>query len=108
MKKQTPNYKKIYLHIIDENFPQKKDYCMPILDKDILSALDIIRLNQFIFDNNDESIGSPNKQHRSYSKSDILLILDYQKKHQLNNIELSKHFKISRNTVAKWRKTFLN
>jgi len=47
-----------------------------------------------------------NQKLKSYDKNTILQILDYQKKHHLNNTELALHFKLSRNTVAKWKKIF--
>lgn len=48
-----------------------------------------------------------NKKHRSYSKSDIIKILNHQKKNQLNNSQLARHFGLSRNTVTKWKRLFL-
>ena len=96
----TPNYKRIYSDILKKKYPEKIEYCNSILQKTKLSTLDIIQLNEKIF-------GSNSPRLRSYSKSDILKILDYQKKHKLNNSQLANHFKLSRNTVAKWKKMFL-
>lgn len=47
-----------------------------------------------------------NKSHRAYSKEAIYKILEYQKKNCLNNTQLAKHFKLSRNTVTKWKILF--
>ena len=95
MQKMTINYNKIYGDIIAKKYPQKKEECLTLLQKETLSAIDIIELNQKIFGLKKENEVT-NQQHRSYSQSDILQILDYQKKH-----------KLSRNTVSKWRKIFI-
>ena len=34
-------------------------------------------------------------------------MLKYQEKHHLNNSQLALYYKISRNSVAKWKKLFL-
>ena len=103
-----PNYKKIYTDILSQKYPEKKDKCISLLEKQNLSALDIINLNEQIFGaGTSKTHNNSNQRHRSYSKADILKILDYQKKHKLNNSQLALHFKLSRNTVAKWKKMFL-
>ena len=105
-KNNTPNYKQIYTDIINKKHPQKKMECQNILEKQIVSTIDIIELNRKIFGTERET-EQFNHKHRSYSKTDIFRILDYQKKYNLNNSQLSSHFKLSRNTVAKWRKMFM-
>ena len=99
-----PDYKKIYTDILDKKFPEKKSQYMLILQKKELSVLDVIRLNNDIFGVSDSETELFNQKHRSYSETDIIEILEYQKKHRLNNIQLAKHFKLSRNTVSKWKK----
>ena len=99
----TPNYKRIYSDILNKRYPEKKEVCKQIIQKANLSVFDVIKLNEKIFGTNQ----SKNQKLRSYSKSDILKILDYQKKNNLNNSQLANHFKLSRNTVAKWKKLFL-
>ena len=99
------NYQQIFSDILEKKYPQKKEQCRSLLQKKTLSAMDIIELNQTIFGTDRDNITS-NQQHRSYSKSDILQILDYQKKHKLNNSQLARHFKLSRNTESKWKKLF--
>ncbi|HUH25918.1 MAG TPA: helix-turn-helix domain-containing protein [Flavobacterium sp.] len=47
-----------------------------------------------------------NQKYRSYDKATIIEILNYQKKNGLNNTQLANHFKLSRNTVAKWERLF--
>lgn len=107
MKNNQPDYKTIYADILHKKHPEKKAECFPLLEKENLSVLDIIELNKKIFGIADKETQAENQKHRSYSKSDILSILDYQKKHKLNNIQLARHFGLSRNTVAKWKKTFV-
>lgn len=97
-----PNYKRIYTDILKRKYPDKIKECKHILDKRNLSALDVIALNQKIFGT------VVNQKHRSFSQSDIFKILEYQKKHNLNNSQLAMHFNLSRNTVTKWRKMFVS
>lgn len=107
MLKQNINYQQIFRDILDTKYPEKKKVCIPLLQKENLSAMDIVKINTEIFGISRET-NSFNQKHRSYSKSDIFHILDYQKKHNLNNSQLANYFKLSRNTVAKWKKIFLN
>ena len=71
MQKVSINYKQIFNDIIDTKFPHKKDDCLHLLNKEELSAIDIIRINKKIFGQNNEN-EILNQKHRSYSKSDIL------------------------------------
>lgn len=103
----TPNYKRIYSDILIRKFPHKREECKSLLNKEILSVFDILHLNQKIFGLSDKNTEIFNQKHRSYKNTDIFQILNYQKKHKLNNSQLASHFKLSRNTVAKWRKLFL-
>ncbi|RKT01488.1 helix-turn-helix domain-containing protein [Chryseobacterium defluvii] len=102
----SPDYHRIYDDIITRKYPEKRMQCMHILKKQHLSTLDIISINNLVFGENQESFVF-NQKCRSYDKTTILKILDHQKEHQLNNIQLAKHFHLSRNTVAKWKKLFL-
>lgn len=99
-----PDYIRIYTDIINKKKPDKKGECKNLLRKEELSVLDILELNRRIFGNLDKEIEMINQKFRSYQESDILQILDYQKKNNLNNIQLANHFKTSRNTIAKWKK----
>ncbi|WP_228388385.1 helix-turn-helix domain-containing protein [Chryseobacterium sp. CBo1] len=69
--------------------------------------MDVITLNSKIFNLSDKDTHHFNQKHKSYDEQTILEILDYQRKHKLNYIELATHFKLSRDTVAKWKKIFL-
>jgi hypothetical protein len=100
----TPDYKKIYSDIVDLKHPEKKHECARILAKKNLSAFDVIEINRIIFNYNQNL--KVNQSHRSYNKETIYKILEYQKKNCLNNTRLALHFKLSRNTVAKWKSLF--
>ena len=100
-----PNYKNIYLDIISKKFPSKTDTYDKILSKKILSNYDVIVLNKELFPNAKNQ--TENQKLKSYTKETILKILDYQKDKKLNITELARHFSISRNTIAKWRKIYI-
>ena len=103
-----PNYRKIYNDIIIRKFPDKEAKCRSILAKKELSAMDIIKLNNLIFTKevtHNKLIST--QKHRSYDKQTIMEILKYQKEIGMNNSELARHFSLSRNSVAKWKKIFL-
>lgn len=101
-----PYYKKIYTDILNKKFPDKKEECKSLLEKEILSVLDIIKLNQKIFGSSNKSAENFNQKHRSYQNADILKVLDYQTKNKLNNTQVANYFKISRNTIAKWKNSY--
>ncbi|WP_223559670.1 helix-turn-helix domain-containing protein [Chryseobacterium lathyri] len=103
----TPNYKKIYIDILDQKYPQKISICQRILNKKKLSTLDIIALNKIIFGEQDRESMTFNQRHRSYCEKTIIEILDYQKKYNLNNTQIALHFKMSRNSLTKWKKKYL-
>lgn len=100
-----PDYKKIFIDIIIKKFPEKITNCETILQKQKLSGLDILKLNSIIFGHFEKM--QENQKYRSYNKRTILSILDYQRKNNLNNTELARHYKISRNTITKWKRYFI-
>ena len=100
-----PNYKNIYLDIISKKFPSKTDTYEKILSKKILSNYDVIVLNNELFSTAENQ--TENQKLKSYTKETILKILEYQKAKKLNVTELARHFSISRNTIAKWRKIYI-
>lgn len=99
---EQPDYKRIYQDIIEQKHPSKKEACKKLLSKKTLSRLDIITIDKMIFGEVIE-----NRKHRSYDKKAVFEILEYQKKNRLNNMQLARHFKLSRNTITKWKKTFI-
>ncbi|MBB4807868.1 hypothetical protein HNP38_003184 [Chryseobacterium defluvii] len=103
-KAASPDYKRIYHDIIIKKYPDKKDKCQLLLEKQDLSALDIIKLNSLIFGKTNREF---NQRYKSYSRSAIREILKYQAENNLNNTQLAHHFKLSRNTVTKWKRLLL-
>ena len=103
----TPDYQKIYRDMIRIKYPEKEAACSAILKKRRVELMDIIRLNDIITGNKDEKTIRNNQKLKSYDKKAIFQMLDYQKKHRLNNTQLARHFKLSRNTVAKWKQLFV-
>ncbi|MCD9855164.1 helix-turn-helix domain-containing protein [Epilithonimonas sp. JDS] len=107
MSHKGPDYIRIYTDLINTKHPDKIESCRSLLSKKYLSVLDIIKLNSKISGKKSKDSELFNQQHKSYNKSDIFEILDYQKKYGLNNSQLAMHFNLSRNTVAKWKKLFI-
>ncbi len=100
-----PNYTKIYQDIISDYFPEKiKDPQITRLIGGLETAEDVIVLNDILFKKAEKSF--KNQQLRSYDKRTIEKILKYQKKYNLSNSRISLEFKMSRNTIAKWKKIF--
>ncbi|MGX5685315.1 helix-turn-helix domain-containing protein [Chryseobacterium cucumeris] len=106
-KYSQPNYQRIYSDIIIRSFPHKRKECEKLLRKQYLSVIDILELNKKIFGTIDKEKEKQNPRHRSYSKSDIVKILNYQKTHNMNNSQIAKHFGLSKNSITKWRRIFL-
>ncbi|WP_223609266.1 helix-turn-helix domain-containing protein [Chryseobacterium sp. OSA05B] len=104
MKNSSPDYKRIYTDIINEKLPEKREACQNILNKKELSVLDILKLNALLFNTKENS--KSNQQLRSYDENTIGEILEYQKKNNLSNTQVASHFKLSRNTITKWKKLF--
>lgn len=102
------DYKKIYKDIIMDKCPQKYLLLEEILNKDKLIAIDILRLNKIIFEQNDTKNDEFNQKLKSYTIQDVNYILNYQKRNKMTNNQLAKHFKMSRNTISKWKKSLVN
>ncbi|GEN73352.1 hypothetical protein CLA01_34240 [Chryseobacterium lathyri] len=98
-----PDYKKIYSDLIELKHPEKKELCRRILSKDFLSKFDVIKINNLILGNNNKNTRL-NQRYRSYDKETIIEILKFQKKKNLNNTQLANHYKLSRNTITKWKR----
>ncbi|UUV22312.1 helix-turn-helix domain-containing protein [Paenimyroides aestuarii] len=102
----VPNYKKIYVDLLEKKYPHKKNDCAAFLSKEKLTSMDVLLLNDLIFGKKIKEQQDINQKYKSYDAASIEKILNYQKKHNLNDSELALHFKLSRNTVAKWKKIF--
>lgn len=104
MEEKRPNYKKIYLDLVRKKFPEKEALLDSFLEKESISRLDVIEINDKIF--NKPHNQEVNQRLRSYTESDIKSILTFQKDYDLKNVELAHHFNLSRNTVTKWKRIF--
>lgn len=98
---QKPNYQKIYQEIIQKNFPDKLHQTKKLLKKK-MDVLDIIKVSEILNTKN----SAANQRHKSYDLDSILKILEIQKKNNYTNTVIAEKFKISRNTIAKWRKIY--
>ncbi|UCA61808.1 helix-turn-helix domain-containing protein [Chryseobacterium rhizoplanae] len=105
--KRIPDYKKIYTDLITLKYPHLLERCSIFLEKEQLVTYDILRLSSIITDNDDHDAHIFNARHKSYDKTTIFQILEFQKKSRLNNLQLANYFKLSRNTIGKWKKLFL-
>ncbi|ATN05801.1 helix-turn-helix domain-containing protein [Chryseobacterium indologenes] len=108
MNSLQPDYHRIFNDILSKKNPVNKIACLKILEKKDLSALDVIKLNTLIFSYTERNTpsGIGENKHRSYNKTDILYMLDFQKENGYNNSQISLYFRVSRNSIAKWRKIF--
>jgi hypothetical protein len=102
-----PFYSKLYQDMIREKYPEKEACCRNYLKKKRWTALDVIEVNTLLFGSRQkqEEIAS-NQKHRAYDRESIVHILRYQQQNKLNNNQLAGKFRLSRNTISKWRKLF--
>lgn len=99
-----PDYKQIYLDILQEKYPEKLNNQL-IKNKlnSLHSAVDVLKFDRLIFGEASGSVEFKNQRLRSYDEESILEILKFQKQNGMTNIQVSNHFKTSRNTIAKWK-----
>jgi hypothetical protein len=67
VQKLGPNYKQIYLDILSQKYPHKKDVCEKLLEKKRLSVMDVIELNEKIFGIGNQQSKEFNQSQRSYA-----------------------------------------
>jgi hypothetical protein len=102
-----PDYKQIYTDILQEKFPEKLgDSTIRDKLKTLDSAISILKFNKLVFGEPEYAVEFNNQRLRSYDEESIVEILRYQKKNNLSNLQVSNHFKISRNTITKWKAIF--
>lgn len=101
-----PDYKRIYQDMITRKFPDKKQLFSSVLEKKSLSFFDVLFISNIVSGIQKKETVIFNQMHKSYDKETISRILEYQKKNKLNNSQIAIHFKLSRNTISKWKKTF--
>ena len=102
-----PFYHKLYADMIRDICPDKEHNCADYLNKENWTALDVIDVNTILFGKKQERKEIVSDQrHRAYDRESIVLILLDQKENILNNKEIAVKYRLSRNTVAKWKKMF--
>lgn len=106
LKRSAPNYKKIYTDMIEKKYMSKREQCEIILKKSTLSTLDIIMLNNIISCSDDCRNFVANQKHKSYDIQTIKAVLEYQKRNKISNSQTAIEFKMSRNTIAKWKRKY--
>ncbi len=104
------NYKTLYLDFFrdSELLPKSiKQQLIKKLEEDqILSFRTLIHLNTIITENTLQPCNKDSACLKSYDRTFIKDVLDFQKKNELSNVEIALRFKLSRNTVSRWRKIF--
>ncbi|ALR29142.1 MULTISPECIES: hypothetical protein [Chryseobacterium] len=101
-----PNYKKIYQDMLKQDQPEKlQDPKIQTLLKNLKTTEDVLNFNELVFKQSKESLRN-NQKLKTYDKKTMLKLLQYQKKHGFSTSYMSTKYKISRTTLAKWKKTF--
>lgn len=102
--KMKPNYSKIYHDLLLEEHPEKlKDVKIKDLLQNLNTSDEVIKFNEKLFKQSKESLEN-NQKLRTYDKETMLKVLMYQKQHGLSSNYMSKKHKMSRTTLAKWKK----
>lgn len=99
-----PNYSKIYHDLLQAEYPEKlKDVKVTELLQNLNTSDEVIKFNEKLFKQSKESLEN-NQKLRTYDRETMLKILMYQKQHGFSSNYISKKYKISRTTIAKWKK----
>ena len=99
---KSPNYKRIYQDIVSKKFPEKQSEMAAFFNnRRNLSNFDVININEKLFGSSQENF---NSKLRVYTMEDIKEMLVQQKKYGFNNTEAALYFKVSRNSIMKWKK----
>lgn len=102
--KSIPNYRLLYEDMIRIKYPEKYNCCIYILKKKEWTVIDIIKINDIIAGSS--SSYKNNQKFKVYDKKSIFNILDCQKRNNMTNTQTAAYFKLSRNTLAKWKREF--
>lgn len=101
----APDYKQIYKEMLTKYGIKADANIQKIFKKKQLNSLDVIFLNQKIVKKQQLcERKNTNSQLRSYDKESIDYILNYQHEHKMTIADIAKKFKVSRNTIARWKK----
>lgn len=104
---KRPRYRKLYTDMIRDKYPEKMSVCNTLLQKENWTALDVIHISQLLFGEDKDRKGiASDQKHRSYDLKSIREILDCQVENKLNNKQIANKYRLSRNSVSKWKKLF--
>lgn len=102
-----PDFGKIFQEIAEKkNLPKAEQD--RIAEQKEWGSLEVIKTNEELFVKRNKENLKFNQQHKAYDKSSIRKLLDYQKRNQLNNSEMTRMFKLNRITLGKWQRCFAN
>lgn len=105
MNQIKPDYKKIFTDMVKyyELFltDQIQKEIDIILSREELTSLDVLKMNELLFPRSIKF--SQNQKLHKFDHQSKKFIIEYQKKLKLSNISTATTFKISRNTLAKWK-----
>ena len=74
----------------------------------IKNTFDVLTLNKKIFPNESEKIKLSNCRLKSYDLNDIIHLLNYKRSNNLSIKETSRKFNISKTTITKWNKLYID
>ena len=97
----APHYEIIYKDIAAHLGKTLTESQIQKLSK-IEKTLDVLEVNAMLFGKGKTS--KITQQMRTYQTEDKVAILQYQQQNQLSNQQTANHFKMSRNTIAKWKR----
>ena len=103
---QGVDYKKLYTDMIAYQYPDLLEEFKSILSKENIISFDILMLQNKILSKAFRGNIKESQKFRSYDEATIKKILKFQKTNKLSNNQVALHFKLSRNTIAKWKKIF--
>ncbi len=101
-----PDYKRIFKDMISHKYPHKLQISTAYLEKEELSDFDILQLSELLSESKNKEDIEFNQKHKSYNIESVKAILKYQEENKLNNTQTVIHFKMSKNTLKKWRNAF--
>ncbi|MDN3705872.1 helix-turn-helix domain-containing protein [Myroides ceti] len=101
--KSKPDYNRIYKDLVESWFPEQKEELVSLISVDITTSLDVIQVNNKLFNKKSKDTQNYNQKLRSYDIPSIIRIVGYQQENFLTIKEISELFGVSRNTVAKWK-----
>lgn len=103
--KEKPDFCRIFQEITQKN--ERSEMLIEHIENiKEWNSLTVIKMNEKVFAEPGRENLKCNQKHKAYDKYSIKEILNYQEKNNLNNSEMMRLFKISRNTIARWKKMF--